>query len=602
MAQSFAVASGVIAARRASLLSLALFAALFSAGCTGEATPPDMTPPGTGSGGGQSAGMGSGTGASPDPSPGGGPAPSNPGDPMTMDPNPNTTPPPGTADPANPGSMPMPETPPPNSVDGPVPEPHVCTLELEDIAFYQAVQIPLLRDGELVEERNAPIVAGRQAIFQAFLRFAQTPKAANVGGTLTLTSSAGMHSVKVRLSLDKDSVEDDPASTLNFKVPAEHIHADTKAQIELDLGATCPGGGKSKIPAAEPLALEAVETGTLNIKFVPIVYQADGSDRAPDVSQKQMKDFGDLLQAMYPTKDVNIELAQPVEAGELTVSRGGGGWNSLVNGLRGLRQDENLGSDWHYYGLITPASSFRSYCGMGCVAGLSFRPTRPSAAQQVSVGVGYTGEIASETMAHELGHQHGYGHSPSPCGGASPDGVDRNFPYDNGSIGVQGVDFRSDSLIPKAYKDMMGYCRPTWISDYTYSALARRRIEVNRLAKVIQAHERTLEVPLQSAVVSPDGALSLGHVVKPGQRPVGEPESARILNAAGQVIAEVTVYRADFEHGAGFAIDLPMLEPDWAFLELAGSAPIALEGRPVLPRLRPVSAGRNANPDPLRLP
>ena len=165
------------------------------------------------------------------------------------------------------------------------------------------------------------------------------------------------------------------------------------------------------------------------------------------------------------------------------------------------------------------------------MAGLSFRPLRPSASQQVSVGIGYTGAIAAETMAHELGHQHGRSHSPSPCGGAAPADVDGEFPYTNGSIGVPGLDVRDGSLMPKSLKDLMGYCNPTWISDYTYAELADRRTQIARLATTRVIDRTILEVPHRSAVVSADGRLSLGHRVMPGQAPVGDRESAQVLRS-----------------------------------------------------------------------
>jgi hypothetical protein len=41
--------------------------------------------------------------------------------------------------------------------------------------------------------------------------------------------------------------------------------------------------------------------------------------------------------------------------------------------------------------------------------------------------------------------------------------------------GVYGFDFGAMKLIkPKPYRDVMSYCTPIWISDYTYSALFER--------------------------------------------------------------------------------------------------------------------------------
>ena len=78
------------------------------------------------------------------------------------------------------------------------------------------------------------------------------------------------------------------------------------------------------------------------------------------------------------------------------------------------------------------------------------------------VSVGRTDE---GTYAHELGHNVGLRHAP--CGSAS--GPDPDYPYDNGDIGVWGYDLRRSRLLnPEQYADLMGYCRPRWISDFSF--------------------------------------------------------------------------------------------------------------------------------------
>jgi hypothetical protein len=513
--------------------------------------------------------------------------------PQPMAPPPAPTPAPVPVPPPTlmPPPPPAPPQPPPGSAGGPVPEPHACTLQLRDLNLYQTVQVRLLKDGQPVPVRNAPVIAGRRTVFQTVLRYTSAPRPGNLAGRLTLASAAGSFTVAASLSATRDSSEEEPATTLNFVVPGEQIRTDSQARLELDLGSTCPGGGRTTVPAAGPLDLGAVETGTLQIKFVPIVYQADQSDRIPDISPQQIQAFRDLLAAQYPTQDVKVEVSPPVDAGDLEVDRAGDGWPNLVDGLRNFRQDEGRGPDWHYYGLISPAASFRAYCQDTCVAGLSFRPTRPSAPQQVSVGVGYTGAIAAETMAHELGHQHGRSHSPSPCGQIEPEDVDRGFPYADGSIGVPGLDIRSGSLMPRRLKDLMGYCNPTWISDFSYVELARRRTQIRAQSGASLAGRPVLTAH-RSAVVSADGRLSLGHVVRPGQEPIGERETAQVFDAAGRLLTQVDVYRAWFEHGAGFMVDIPEPKPDWVWLQVAGSPRLPLQGRPRIPLLRPVSGER----------
>jgi hypothetical protein len=114
----------------------------------------------------------------------------------------------------------------------------------------------------------------------------------------------------------------------------------------------------------------------------------------------------------------------------------------------------------------------QTYCGGGCVTGLSGVVDNPdTAAMRASVGIGFDAQVSANTLAHELGHAHGRSHAP--CGG--PAGPDPKFPYPGGSIGVWGYDiFAKTFLSPSKGKDMMGYCPNEWVSDYTYNALFDR--------------------------------------------------------------------------------------------------------------------------------
>jgi hypothetical protein len=161
---------------------------------------------------------------------------------------------------------------------------------------------------------------------------------------------------------------------------------------------------------------------------------------------------------------------------------------------------------------------------------------------------------------------------------------------------VPGIDIRNGTLVPSTIKDLMGYCNPTWISDFTYDELARRRTQIAGEAGARLVEAGALTEPHRSAVVSPDGRLSLGHLVLPGQAPIGEREVARVLDRSGRLIKDVVVYRAWLEHGAGFVLDLPEPEGHWAWLQLAGWPRIALQGRPRTTLLQPL-AGPGTDPE-----
>ena len=114
---------------------------------------------------------------------------------------------------------------------------------------------------------------------------------------------------------------------------------------------------------------------------------------------------------MRPTRPVPPPL-QPNDANTA--------WVQVLNELRALWAAE--GSIAHYYGVVkVPYTSG--------VIGLSYLPS--------FVAVGYDNlPNAAATMVHELGHNFGRLHSPS-CGAG---GVDGNYPYAQGAIGVYGYD------------------------------------------------------------------------------------------------------------------------------------------------------------------
>jgi hypothetical protein len=86
----------------------------------------------------------------------------------------------------------------------------------------------------------------------------------------------------------------------------------------------------------------------------------------------------------------------------------------------------------------------------------------------------------AEVAAHEWGHNFGRVHAP--CGGpASPD---PSWPsgsgYLNARIGQWGWDNVADALRdPNVYRDVMSYCDPQWISDYTYQGVLAFRASVS---------------------------------------------------------------------------------------------------------------------------
>jgi hypothetical protein len=201
----------------------------------------------------------------------------------------------------------------------------------------------------------------------------------------------------------------------------------------------------------------------------------------PDVSADTLQKFKLGALAMYPVPYVEIAVADAMPWTQ-QIAANGTGWMQIVEAMVNRRAQDAPNQDVYYYGIFNPAASMDSYCGYGCVAGLSPLADKATDHQlRVSVGLGFGDDLTVRTMLHEVGHAHGRSHAPCAPGGQI-DGVDGAYPYKNALIGVTGYDLLAKA--PKSaqtFTDIMGYCDPTWISDYTFNALFERTVAVHNL-------------------------------------------------------------------------------------------------------------------------
>jgi hypothetical protein len=138
-----------------------------------------------------------------------------------------------------------------------------------------------------------------------------------------------------------------------------------------------------------------------------------------------------------------------------------------------------------------------------------------------------------------------HGRYHAPCGGAQ--GVDLKFPYTDGSTGVPGWR-QSDGTIMNGASDIMGYCQPYWISDYTYKALAARVKVVNA-----QGAWNTPNAPhvVQRILIAANGALSWGKNLEMTDVIGGNDVEVTYLDDASRVLAKAHGRSYSYDHVAG---------------------------------------------------
>lgn len=418
-------------------------------------------------------------------------------------------------------------------------------VTITQVAVNQGVQIPIEKSGSKVTSRNADVVANRAGLVRVYVspKSGFSPHA--ITGELKLESSSGTLTYSATLTPSVSSSDATLSSTMNFDVPTDAIKVDSKYSVTL-YDSTASGGDTSgaRYPSSGTESIDAKSTGsTLKIVIVPIAYNADGSGRLPDTSAAQIERYRQAFYGMYPARSVSVTVRAPY-AYSGAISASGSGFSNALTAMQKLRQSDGVAKDVYYYGAFANASSFSTFCGGGCVTGLcGLSSSASDATVRACVGVGFTGVDSAQTAAHEVGHAHGRNHSP--CGGAS--GTDPSFPYTSGSIGAYGYDLNTKVLYsPSKYKDIMSYCQPYWVSDYTYEAL------LNRMAFVGgSAYEFTPFTEPQTyryVDVHADGTLSWGDTITLTEPPQGTPHTVTWEGADGAPAGSVTGSFYPFDH------------------------------------------------------
>jgi hypothetical protein len=355
-------------------------------------------------------------------------------------------------------------------------------ISVVEIAFFQGVKVDVVKNGAWLATRNAPVVAGRPALVRVYV----APESGFGGGAVTAelrveSASKKFPLVRETKAITKASTDEDTRSTFNLEVPAEYLTTDATFQVALTSpdGDQVAGSSNARFPRdGSQQRLNAKASGKVKVVVVPVKYDADGSGRVPDVGAAQIELYKKTMMSRYPATDVEITVRAPW-SWATPISRNGSGFSQVLSAITRLRQQDGAAKDVYYYGALAPAASFGSFCGGGCVTGLSTVVDSPQvSSMRASVGIGFTGYDSANTMAHEVGHAHGRNHAP--CGGAQ--GTDPDFPYSDGTIGVWGYDILAKTLIsPTRGHDMMGYCPNEWVSDYTFSGLFDRVSAVTQL-------------------------------------------------------------------------------------------------------------------------
>lgn len=327
----------------------------------------------------------------------------------------------------------------------------------QEIAFFQAVKVPVFADGEAIPtaSRAAPLVVDRPAIVRAMVDL----PAGRTSATLTLTVDIDGRSFRATEDLAGPSVAGDPESGLVVHVPADAMAEGAAYRVDV---ADETGEVVARFPAFDVAALDAVVTGPLRLHLIP--YRVNGF--VPDTSAPVVEGMRAAMMALYPVTEVIITVGAEEDRGVVE----GNPLDALL-----VRTGEIQEADWiaggdpkvFYYGLVTGVATREEFTG---ATGTSEAGPRGEEHHRAyfAVGAAFADQRSEDTLAHEIGHTHQLLHAP--CDASEL--VDEDFPHADGSIGVEGYDVRTNTFVSPDTNDMMSNCRPRWISDYDYAIAA----------------------------------------------------------------------------------------------------------------------------------
>jgi len=401
-------------------------------------------------------------------------------------------------------------------------------LRITDVTVNQGVSILLVDNSTPANARQAPLVADREGVLRVFVEPQPGWQARDVTARLTL--SATVRDAQARVTDVSSATALD--STINFTLAPGELAESTTFSVELlelDPCGTYAGDVNSaRYPASNVESLYAdAAPGQFRIVLVPVRYRADGSNRTPTTDGATVARFSERMYGMFPLSDLDVSIRQAPLDFDDVIGADGQGWSNLLNECLSLRANDGAASNTYYYCAVRPSEDPVDFCAQGCVAGLGPVPSAGDTFNRAAIGLLY--ENGTDTFVHETGHTLGLSHAP--CGGIS--GADPDFPYSSGGIGVVGFDVAAQRLLDTQHRDVMGYCGPVWISDYSYDKLYDRLVAVTA-SSATSLKRGTTPLALRPVIIDVDGTLSIGDTIWIDSAPLGEAVTVEWIDEAGQ--------------------------------------------------------------------
>jgi hypothetical protein len=429
---------------------------------------------------------------------------------------------------------------------------------------------------------SVPLVQGRDGYLRVFVVADRANTAAPTvqvrlfnGGGLFSTINIPPSGLSVPTAVDESSLAYSWDTTLTGTIiqPGLAIEAEVNPAGPTQIPETSPTD--NVYPATGPALLNVQAVPTLDVTLVPVLQS--GNHLVGRVSATSKDSFLISTQRMHPIDTFSTVIHATYSTNTtltLQANNGNLAWGTILNEIDLLRVAEH--SPRYYYGVARVTYS----SGVAGVAYVSIPGTTPGSGQRAALGWDYL-PSGSIVAAHELGHNWGRNHAP--CGG--PAGIDPQYPRSDGSTGAYGMDVVAKTLEASTMADIMGYCDPKWISDYTYRG--------------VMSYLRSPSPPILSSVVGADiqpcllvwGHIADGEIVL---EPAFQVDTRPSLPSRrgpylldGQDADGNPVFSMSFSPNA--VVDAPTAQQNFVF-----AIPVSTTGAARLARIRVTGQGRQA--------
>ncbi len=242
-------------------------------------------------------------------------------------------------------------------------------------------------------------------------------------------------------------------STINVLVPAEVVRPGLEVIVVIDPENELDQSLQvvKRIPEEGRQSINVRNMPLLDITFIPFVHTKSPDTLVVEVVSEMAADpmnhpMLDMTRTLMPIDQIKVTAYSKVETSSNDA-------NDLLGQVAGIQAIE--GGNSYFMGL------------------LSSDPANAAGIAVIGSKISFSA-LDEEVIAHELGHNLLLNHAP--CGGAAD--PDPAYPYENANLGAWGFNFADGGTIlhKDKVKDLMSYCGPAWISDFSFEKALRYRL------------------------------------------------------------------------------------------------------------------------------